>query len=211
MAQSKTASDRDRLLEAALGVAAEGGWLFISMSDVARRASVDITTCYRIFPDKASLLAGLLMRNDCSILADGPADTEQSARDRMFEILMRRFDALQADRDGNKAIIRHLPADPISLVCLAPQFRRSMAWMLETAGLPAHGIAGELQIQGLALIFLTTLRVWMTDDSTDLSRTMTALDRALKEAEGFKRRFPQIRVCNPRSSRSSPGMPDATS
>lgn len=209
MSKTKTDVDREHLIQAALSLAAEGGWLSISMSDIARRASVDLTRCYQIFPDKASLLVGLLTTNDCTVLADGPADITQSARDRIFEILMRRFDALQTDRDGNKAIIRQLPADPLSLMVLARHFRRSMVWMLEVAGLPARGLGAEIQIHGVALIFLTALRVWMTDDSPDLSRTMAALDRALKEAEGLMRYFPQLEPDAPHAPPSSPGTPEA--
>jgi len=207
VSKTKTDDTRERLIKAALSLAAEDGWRSLSMSGIAGRAAVDLTTCYRVFPDKTSLLVGMLMGNDCTVLADGPADIAQLARDRLFEVLMRRFDALQADRDGNKAIIRQLPADPLSLMLLAPRFRRSMVWMLEVAGLPAHGCFAELHVHGVALIFLSTLRVWMTDESPDLSRTMTALDRALREAEGFMRHFPQREPSNRQSSRTSPDAP----
>jgi ubiquinone biosynthesis protein COQ9 len=55
--------------------------------------------------------------------------------------------------------------------------------MLGAAGVPVVGINGELRVKGLLAVWLWTVRTWRTDDSTDLSATMAALDVALQRAE----------------------------
>ncbi len=62
---------------------------------------------------------------------------------------------------------------------------RSMAWMLEAAGVSAAGLRGTLRAKGLAAVWLYALRAWKTDDSADLAGTMAALDKALDQAERF--------------------------
>ncbi len=60
---------------------------------------------------------------------------------------------------------------------------RSMAWMLEAAGLSSSGLCGRLRARGLALIHLNAFRVWLDDDSSDMAPTMAALDKGLCKAE----------------------------
>ena len=62
--------------------------------------------------------------------------------------------------------------------------------MLEAAGIPSDGIAGALRVKGLAVIYLMVFKVWLTDDSADLSRTMAALDARLRQAEQFSNSLP---------------------
>ena len=104
-------------------------------------------------------------------------------RDRLFDLLMRRIDALQAHRAGVLALLRALPADPPTALLLALATRRSMRWMLEAAGIPTRGIHGELRVKGLVAVWLWTVRAWRADDNEDLAATMAALDAALRRAE----------------------------
>ena len=180
----------DKILSAALALAADDGWRWVSMAAVAARAGVPLADLRDHFPSKVDLLAGLLLRTDQQVLAGGLAEPGEPARDRLFDVLMRRFDALTPDRDGVAAVLRDLPTDPLAIALLAPRFLTSMAWMLEAAGLSAQGLAGAARVKGLAVVYLDALRVWLRDDSEDLARTMAALDRGLRRAEGLARALP---------------------
>jgi len=125
-----------------------------------------------------------MARADAGVLAETPAaEPDESARDRLFDVLMRRFDALKPHRAALKAIARGLASDPPTALCSAPAFLRSMTWMLEAAGLSSTGIRGRLRVRALALMYLCVLRVFVEDDSEDLAKTMAALDRRLRQAE----------------------------
>ncbi len=58
-----------------------------------------------------------------------------------------------------------------------------MAAMLEAAGLSASGARGALRRKGLAIVYLDTMRVWLSDDSPDMARTMKALDGHLRRID----------------------------
>ena len=60
-----------------------------------------------------------------------------------------------------------------------------MAWMLEGAGLSAAGITGALRVKVLLGVWTATVRVWLRDEDPDLGRTMAALDRNLRRADGL--------------------------
>jgi hypothetical protein len=98
---------------------------------------------------------------------------------------MLRFDALAPHKKAVASILADVPADPLAALTEARPLLRSMAWMLEAAGLSAAGLGGCLRVHGLAGVYLATLRVWLGDDSSDLARTMAALDRNLRRAESL--------------------------
>ena len=106
-----------------------------------------------------------------------------SPRDRLFDMLMRRFDALQTQRDGVRALMRALPGDPALALLMGLSTQGSMAWLLGAAGLKATGLGGVLRSKGLTAVWIYALRAWERDDSPDLSGTVAALDRALGRAE----------------------------
>ena len=175
---------RDRILDAALAVAERDGWRKASLGAIAQEASVPLHELYREFRSRAAILRGLIARTDASVLAETPAaDPDESPRDRLFEVLMRRFDALKPHRAAVKVIARELGCDPPAALCSAPAFLRSMAWMLEAAGVSAAGLHGRLRVRALAVLYLSELRVFLRDDTEDLSKTMAALDRRLRQAE----------------------------
>jgi hypothetical protein len=124
-------------------------------------------------------------------------------------VVMRRFDSLQSRREGTVAILRDLPCDPPALLCLLPRFARSMAWMLEAAGISSVGLAGSLRIKGLALVYLNALRVWLEDDSPDMARTMAAVDKGLRRAEQLARSLPYAGRRRPSSKSPASAEPPA--
>jgi hypothetical protein len=115
-----------------------------------------------------------------------------TVRERLFDIIMRRFDALARYKAGLQSILRDAPRDPLVALCSAPRFMRSMAWLAESAGVDTAGLLGTLRVKGLAGVYLTALRTWFSDDSADNSKTMAALDRALKRAEAVANGFPGL-------------------
>lgn len=180
----------EQLIEAALTLAPVKGWRRLTLADIAAEAGVGLAGMYEAFPSKTALLAGLLRYVDHKVLSEGAVARDQSMRERLFEILMRRFDVLQANRLAFTEILREVVFEPLSWLPVAPDFARSMLWMLEAVGLPTTGLAGNLRVKGLAVLYLKTLRTWIDDESMDQARTMAALDRGLRELEGLGRRLP---------------------
>lgn len=202
MARKKTAAKKssarkvssdpsDAIIEAALALAAEAGWTTLAMTAVAERAGAPLGDVLLYAPTRAHLLARFLDRLDAGNLKGvDRIDESESARDRLFEVLMRRFDLLNRRRDAVRAVIAGIPRDPPAAAMLACRAGRSAAALLGAAGISAEGLAGFVRIQGLKAVMAFTLRAWMNDDSGDMAKTMAALDRALDRAERFARFTP---------------------
>jgi len=171
------------LIASAFRLAGERGWAQVSVAAAARAASLPLHEARARFPARHMILLRFGRMADQAALRDAPA--EGPVRDRLFDLLMRRFDALQAHRAGVLALLRTLPADPPTALLLALATRRSMRWMLEAADVSTRGVRGELRVRGLMGVWLWTLRSWERDESADLSTTMAALDAALRRVEGI--------------------------
>src|SRR4030081_1459719 len=126
-----------------------------------------------------------MARLDAEVLAGTPTrnDPEETARDRLFDVMMRRYDALRPPPAGLGAVRRARPRDPLLARSMGPALRRSMAAMLEAASVPSDGLGGALRQNGLLAIHYAVSRVFDRDETTDLSKTMAALDSRLKMAE----------------------------
>lgn len=172
-----------RLRAAVLHLIATQGWRDLSLAAIAEEAGLDMASAHDIYPTKGAMLLGLARETDNDILRSLKYDPlEGDAKDRLFDLLMRRFDHLQQSRDAYLTLLRELPQTPFEAACLSRQLRRSMGLMLEMAGISATGLKGLLRLQGLMAIYLAGLHAWRRDDSEDLAKTMAEIDKRLGQA-----------------------------
>ena len=186
MAQ-ETIADSD-IHAAAMRVAAGIGWRRTRLVDIAGEAGLTLAELHERYTSKDAVLDGLFRHVDRTVLegAQKSADEDTSYRDRLFDILMRRFDALNPHKDGIRAVVRDAGSGGVAeILCGGCRLLRSMRWMLEAAGISTAGWLGALRVKGLAVVFAATVQVWLRDDSEDMAKTMAALDRNLKRAEQF--------------------------
>ena len=174
----------NHIVTTALTLATNQGWRDTTLGDIADTAKLSLGELLAIYPTKTAIIAAHSRQIDSQVLKAIDSDlASEPPRDRLFDVMMRRFDALEPDRDGLRSIIHASLCDPVSAVCSAFVLRRSMIVMLEAASISASGLRGLVRVKGLSAIFLSVLRVWFNDDSEDMARTMSALDRSLRRAE----------------------------
>ena len=186
MSEAGKTSMRDPV-EAFTALVAERGYVGVSLRDVALESGLAFAELYRRYRDKPALMAALIERIDDEVLAGTPgqSDPEETARDRLFDVMMRRYDALKPHRAYLRQLRQLVLRDPILALSLAPAMRRSAAAMLEAAAIPSDGLAGAVQQSGLVALHAAVFRVFQEDETTDLSKTMAALDSRLKSAENL--------------------------
>jgi AcrR family transcriptional regulator len=180
---STAPSPDDAVIAAFWRVAALSGWHGVTMRAIAIEAGLEPAELRRRFAGPQMILEAHGRAVDAAVVAGTVDDPTSTARDRLFDVLMRRLDELAPHREGVLRLWRELPRTPLLGFWLAGQLPISMAWMLEAAALPASGVKGALRVQGLGLVWLATLRAWEDDESPDLPATMAALDRALDQAD----------------------------
>lgn len=173
-----------RAIRAALDLAAETDFRAVALAAVAERAGVGEDALRHRFPTRRDLVKAILGAVDDAVIAQGTygADDPAPVRDRLFDVLMRRFEAMAPDRTAYRSILRAVALDPRAAPALLCRLGRAMALMLEAAGLSAAGPCGVVRVKGLAAVYLSVLPVFFKDDGADLAKTMAALDKGLRRA-----------------------------
>ncbi len=175
------------LVNAAFALGATKGWRHVSAPAAARAAGLDLAQARLAFPCTGDILKSFGRQADAAALTN--VLTSGSTRDILFDILLRRFDFLQAHRAGVLALIKFLPACPPLALAMLELNLTAMGWLLEGAGVDATGLRGAVKKRGLLLVWSYGLQGWARDESADLSATMAAVDKALARAEGFAARY----------------------
>jgi AcrR family transcriptional regulator len=172
------------LLTSAFALLAERGWAGLSLLALAERARLPLIEVHRQLPDRRAILRALSERVDEAMLEVDRAELEGlPPRDKLFELIMRRLDALAPYREGLVRLARDARRDPCVLLPIGCRLDRSLRWMQELAGLRAHGLRARLQRRALLAVYLQALRTWFVDENADLAKTMAELDTLLRRVE----------------------------
>lgn len=173
---------RRDLARAALKLAAERPWAQVTIRDLAQAAG-------RNLPDLYGATLGEAV--DCveeafdRAIAEGAdaLDPGQSVRDRLFDLVMKRFEAMEPHRAAVAAMEAGQDRDPIAIGAAHQRHVRCARWVLALAGLEADHMTGNARAQGLAVIIGQARAAWRADTDGDFAKTMASLDRNLRRAE----------------------------
>jgi AcrR family transcriptional regulator len=175
---------RDRIIEGFMRLLAQQSVEAIGLADIARQADVSLAELRQIFASPFAILAAQMKEIDRQLLAGGdPEMAEESARERLFDVIMRRLDLLEPYKDAVRSLLRSARRSPALALGLNGLAVRSQQWMLAAAGINGAGTRGMLRAQGLAVLYASVLRTWVDDDDEGRARTMAALDRALARGQ----------------------------
>ncbi len=177
-------SAREKVVEAFLGLLAEKPIEQIGFAEIATSADVSLADLRDMFGSKIAILAAYMKEIDRAVLAGVSADmADEPPRERLFDVLMRRLDALAPHKAAVRSLARSAMRNPGLAFALNGLAVRSQQWMLTAADIGASGPKGMMRAQGLAMLFASVLRTWADDDEEGLARTMAALDRALARGQ----------------------------
>lgn len=167
---------REALARAALAHAAEAGWAGVRIAQLAKRAGLSALDFHPAAPSDAIDAVEELF--DREVVA-APLPEAEEARERLFELCMRRFEAMEPHREALAAFGRE---DPLIQAVILRASLRTARWLLGLAGL-ADGPLAALRAGSLALVLARARRAWEQDSEGDFARTLVSLDRDLRRAE----------------------------
>jgi AcrR family transcriptional regulator len=176
-------SAQERAVDALLDLLTERDWNAVALPDIAAKAGMSLAELRAAFPSKGAILAGFAKRIDQSVLKPSPEIDGQPARERLFDVVMRRFEALKPHKSAIRSARRGLMSDPMAASSWNKVEVNSAQWMLAAAGIEESGPYAALKAQGLAMIFTSVLSTFLDDDDPNLTKTMRELDVQLRRAE----------------------------
>jgi AcrR family transcriptional regulator len=177
-------SNRDKAIDALMTLLTEGPFEEIGLAEVAGRAGLKLSDLRAEFGSTLAIFAAHIKDIDRAVLAGDDADmADEPPRERLFDVLMRRIEALAPYKEAMRSMMISARRHPSLALALNAMAVRSQRWMLEAAGIRSSGPRGAMRAQGAALMWGRVLAVWVDDDEEGLDRTMAALDRGLASGE----------------------------
>lgn len=169
-------------VRAALKLAETEKWSTLALADIAEEAGLGLKDFHGT-ADKQDLTEAVEPLFDAA-MSEGSVDADETARTRLFDVIMMRFETMEDVRDGAMSYLRWRDR---SFDGLALRFKARAAtakWALACAGLDgASKLPRGVQITALAWAIAQAERAWRQETSPDLSRTMAALDAELIKIE----------------------------
>ncbi len=167
----------ERVADAALALAAAGGWYAVSMRDLAARLQVDLAALAAHYRDPDAIADLVFARAQEVMLAE--TDPDLPPRRRVERALWRWFDALAPHRKAAVAMLRAKlhPPHPHHWGKLPFHLSRLIWWLREAALLDAQGRRRQHEEVVLSGIFLAALASWAADASEGQARTRRRVAR----------------------------------
>lgn len=178
---------RNRVLSAALDVAASYPWEFVAMSQIADSAGVTVGDVTSHFPSKTDIVAAIINELDVEVEeAFSVIDEDAPMRDRLFDVLMERIELANQNRAAHISFFKSFGWTKDATCADITLLKSSMTRMAKCAGMETEGLFAGIHLTGLSLAYLWVLLTWVNDASPDLGKTMAELDKTLGRAEGLK-------------------------
>jgi AcrR family transcriptional regulator len=192
-AAAPSTDPRKQVVDALMRLAASRSWSQIELGDIATEAGISLSALRGLFPSKLAMLGGLTRIVDDAVLAGMSDDLAgESVREQMFDLVMRRLDALAPYKEALRRIVPVIRRDPLTLAALNRGAVNSWRYMLASIGVATEDALGSLRVQGAVLLMARVSEVWLDDHEPEMSRTMARLDRELKIAGGIMARVEDV-------------------
>src|SRR6202167_5393469 len=118
-AKSPPTDARGKIVDALLQLAAERRFEDISVRDISKAAGVSLADFRDAFPSKGAGLAGSPPRLHSIVLAQDDGElSEENSRERLFDVLMRRLDAMAPYREGLREVVGWLRREPTAALAM---------------------------------------------------------------------------------------------
>jgi AcrR family transcriptional regulator len=172
-----------KICAAALRLAAARGWENVTLEQIAKAAKIPLPPLKALFADSNAILP-LIVRHisaETFKACDKP-DHNAPPHDRLFDVMMARFDRLQQSRKAVLSIAAFARREPRSAVILFQAQIEAMRSTLAFTGFASGKACATLAPLAVWGIHFAAFRAWQHDETLDMSKTMAALDWYLRYA-----------------------------
>ena len=165
------------------------GWEEFSIEKFTEKYKYKISEVKNFISNKNDLLIEFskMIDEKVELNIDLEEFENSNVKDNIFELIMMRFDAMTPFKSGLKKIIKEIKS-PIILKEISQNILASMDFYLEFSNAYDDTIFDIIKKKSLFLIYSYCFKAWINDDSKELSKTMSELDRLLNYAERFSKK-----------------------
>tara|TARA_B100000035_G_C20964516_1_gene538119 strand:- start:482 stop:1066 length:585 start_codon:yes stop_codon:yes gene_type:complete len=179
------------ILDKAFSVIAKEGWIDFSLLRFSKTQKISMKNLKTFFRNKDEILERFTKMIDYKV--ESNFDFEEmkgtSKKDNLFELIMLRLEAMQPYKVALRNILSSAKERPVILKKLSKNIINSLDFYLEVSSYYDDTFVDFLKKNAIFFIYSLTFRVWLNDESDDLSKTMAELDKFLSMADKANKRI----------------------
>ena len=170
---------------------AKDGWIKFSLLQFSKTQKISIKDLKIFFRNKDHILERFSKMIDFKV--ESNIDIEEmkntSKKDNLFELIMLRLEVMQTYKVALRNILSSAKEQPIILKKLSKNIINSLDFYLELSLYYDDTPVDFLKKNAIFIVYSLTFRVWLNDESDDLSKTMAELDKFLSMADKANERI----------------------
>ena len=165
------------------------GWSGFSLEKLSTLEKISLDELKDLIVSKNNVLSeySKMIDQDVEAIIDIEDFKDSSVKDNLFELLMCRFDSMNKYKKALQKIIES-GKDPILVKNIMCNVMNSLDFYLEFSGAYDGTFFDNFKKKTFLLIYAYCFKIWLKDNSNDLSHTMSELDRLLTISEKFSRK-----------------------
>jgi len=166
----------------------EVGWDKFSIEKMSKTLKIPNDELKKIFSCKNSIINKFSNMIDNNVEAKVSKNDfkDSSTKDILFELFMLRFDEMEDYKDALKSILKNTKKNPLLLSIISKNLLNTMDFYLELSNAYKSSPFEFYKKNFLLLIYSLTFKIWLEDNTEDLSKTMAELDKLLSMAQNLQ-------------------------
>ena len=181
----KSSDKKFNLVKSSFNIIEKSGWKSFSLQKLSYAEKIPINEIKIFFKSEITILDEFSKMIDIKVEKsfDYEELTNTSVKDNLFELIMLRLEYMQPYRNALKSIKSSFKSDPLVAKSVAKNVMYSLDFYLELTNAFNDSFLDIFKKKSIFLIYSYIFMIWLEDDSDELSKTMSELDKLLTFSE----------------------------
>ena len=181
----KSSDKKFNLVKSSFNIIEKSGWKSFSLQKLSYAEKIPINEIKIFFKSEITILDEFSKMIDIKVEKsfDYEELTNTSVKDNLFELIMLRLEFMQPYRNALKSIKSSFKSDPLVAKSVAKNVMNSLDFYLELTNAYNDSFLDIFKKKSIFLIYSYIFMIWLEDDSDELSKTMSELDKLLTFSE----------------------------
>ena len=187
----KSSDKKLNLVKSSFNIIEKSGWKSFSLQKLSYAEKIPINEIKIFFKSEITILDEFSKMIDIKVERsfDYEELTNTSVKDNLFELIMLRLEFMQPYRNALKSIKSSFKSDPLVAKSVTKNVMNSLDFYLELTNAFNDSFLDIFKKKSIFLIYSYIFMIWLEDDSDELSKTMSELDRLLTFSEKIALNF----------------------
>ena len=176
---------KNQLIDASFKIIEDEGWDNFSLKKLSEKKNLDINSINQLLRSKKNLLKEFSKMIDYKVEKEFNFEDlhDSSTKDNLFELIMLRLEYMQPYKAALKSIIFSIQKQPGMLRSVSNNVLDSLDFYLELTKAYDKSFFDLFKKKSILLIYSYIFKIWLDDNTEELSKTMSELDKLLTFSE----------------------------